>query len=307
MIVDHILFYLIAYPGILFTSILGLFLLWVSRKLIARFQWRIGPPFYQCFADFFKLLFKETVVPERANRFAFLSAPLLSFAAVTIAMLLIPIGSTWSFLGFMGDNIVLVYLLVIPELAMIIGGSSSGNPFGAIGSGRGANLLFAYELVVVLSVLTPCVDAGSLMLSEVAKQFYLFKYPLAAIAFFFSMQAKLCMVPFDIPEAKTEIMAGPYTEYSGAPLGFFKLVHGMLLVALPSFMIALFFPGPFTGLYLLDVLIHVLKCTILVVLASILVVLNPRMRIDQSLKFFGFLAILASVDFGRAILYAGVL
>ena len=302
------LFHLIVYPGLIFAATIGLLLLWFLRKLIARFQWRIGPPIYQCFADFFKLLSKETIVPAAANRIVFILASFVSLSAATVAMLLIPIGNSQPFQGFMGDIIVLIYLLSIPSIAVILGGSSSANPFGAVGASREMVLMIAYEIGLILSVLTLAIDAGSLMVGNIVKyqvsnQIYLIRYPFAAVAFFISIQAKLGITPFDIPDAKTELMAGPYTEYSGRLLALFKLAHAILFFGLMSLMISLFFPGPFTGVYIIDVLIHLVKCSIIVIPISVIAAVNPRLRIDRALRFFWlFVFILAAVDFARALL-----
>ena len=302
------LFHLIVFPGLIFAATIGLLLLWLLRKLIARFQWRIGPPIYQCFADFFKLLFKESIVPAAANRIVFILASFVSLSAATVAMLLIPIGNSQPFQGFMGDIIVLIYLLSIPSIAIILGGSSSSNPFGAVGASRKMVLMIAYEIGLILSILTLVIDAGSLMIGDIVKyqvanQIYLIRYPFAAVAFFICVQAKLGITPFDIPDAKTELIAGPYTEYSGRLLALFKLSHAILFFGLMSLMISLFFPGPFTGVYIFDVLIHLLKCSIIVIPISIIAAVNPRLRIDRALRFFWlFVFILAAVDFARALL-----
>ncbi|WP_456487093.1 complex I subunit 1 family protein [Candidatus Alkanophaga liquidiphilum] len=297
-----VLLNLLVYPGFIFAAVVGLLFLWLVRKLLARFQWRVGPPIYQTFADVIKLLSKESVVPENANRFMFVTAPVLALAAVTLAMLLIPVGAKNPALGFLGDVIVLIYLLTIPSVAIIIGGSSSANPFGAIGASREISLTIAYELGLVLSVLTLCVDVNSLLMESVTG-FNFLRYPLAAVALFICVVAKLGITPFDIPEAKTEIMAGPYTEYSGRLLGIFKLTHAMLLFALSSLFVSLFFAGPFTGNYVVDVLVHLVKCVLVVVVIAVVAAANPRLRIDQALRFFwGFVFVLALIDFMRALI-----
>ncbi|MHC1580050.1 MAG: respiratory chain complex I subunit 1 family protein [Candidatus Alkanophagales archaeon] len=300
-------FGLLVYPGLIFTAVVGLLLVWEKRKLTARLQARIGPPVYQCFVDFFKLLWKETLIPEEANRSLFVLSPILALTAVTLVMLFIPIAGK-PFLGFVGDLIVVLYLLTIPPFAAAVGGSSSANPFGGVGASREISLLFAYELPLVLAALTVALDAGTLRLAEIvtAQQqslLYIAKYPLAAIAFFFCIMAKLSWIPFDIPEAKTEIMAGLFTEYSGVLLGIFKLAYSMMAFALPSLFIALFLPVT-TGVYGVDLIIHLALCAVIVALMSVVATVVPRYRIDQAVGFFiKVAAVLAALDFLRAFAY----
>jgi len=299
-------FELLVYPGLIFTAVVGLLLVWEKRKLMARLQARIGPPIYQSFVDFFKLLWKETLIPEDANRSLFILSPIFALTAVTLVMLFLPIAGKPS-LGFVGDLIVVLYLLTIPPFAAAVGGSSSANPFGGVGASREISLLFAYELPLVLAALTVVLDAGTLKLAEIvtAQQglLYIAKYPLAAIAFFFCIMAKLSWIPFDIPEAKTEIMAGLFTEYSGVLLGIFKLTYAMLAFALPSLFIALFLPVT-TGIYGVDILIHLVLCVVIVALMSVVATVVPRYRIDQAVSFFiKVAAVLAALDFLRAFAY----
>ncbi|KYH38462.1 MAG: hypothetical protein AYL30_004630 [Candidatus Hecatellales archaeon B24] len=294
---------LLVYPGFIFTSAVGLFLWWELRKLTARFQWRVGPPVYQTFADLLKLLSKESIVPAEANRLLFVSAPIIALSSVCVAALLVPVAGMVP-LNFAGDVIVLIYLLIMPSIMIVLAGSASANPFGAIGSSREMNLAIAYELAVVVCLLTLCLDAGSLHISNIVG-FNFVRYPLAAVALFLSVMAKLCLNPFEIPEAKTEIMAGPYTEYSGRLLGLFKLTYAMLLFILSSLLVSLFFHGPSTGFYPLDVLVHLAKCMVAVFLMAVVAAVNPRLRIDQALRFFwGFVFTLALFDFVRAFLFS---
>ena len=126
------LFFLIASVG---TLIVGMITKWVDRKVTARVQWRVGPPWYQPFADVLKLLGKETILPEGAG-WGFLIAPLVGFAATCVAAAMIWAANVRPEWGFVGDVVVVLYLLTIPSLMIIIGGSLSGNPYGAVGASR---------------------------------------------------------------------------------------------------------------------------------------------------------------------------
>ncbi len=260
----------------------GLFLTWIDRKVTARIQWRKGPPIYQPYADALKLLLKETLVPNGAPKFLFLFSPLLGLVGVIIAGVIL-LSSQFSFTG---DLIVIIYLFALPPIAIIIGGSSSKNPLSAVGASREMTLYFGYELPFLLALLVPVIKSGSIKISQILLYqenfgpiLYSFSGVLAFIIALFSVQAKLGFVPFDIPEAEQEIMAGPLLEYSGISLLFFKLMRAALLFLLPIFLIILFWGGIKTPWV-------ILKFLFILVLLILLKNTNPRLRIDQALKFF---------------------
>lgn len=296
-------FYFIVFPGFLFTAIAGLLAGWIDRKVTARVQWRQGPPWYQNFADFFKLMGKEAVVPEGAKGSGFLLSPLIGLAGITLVSTIIwitnlGIGPADSFVG---DLIVVIYLLTLPSLAVILGASASKNPLAGIGASREMKLILAYELPFVLAILVPIVKSGGavrisdLISYQAANGSFLYSISgvLAFIVAIVCMQAKLTLVPFDIPEAETEIMAGAYIEYSGPPLAVFKLTKAMMMFVLPVFLITVFWGGMNFG-SLLPALYSILKYVLLLVIIVLIRNTNPRLRIDQAVKFFwGRLTLLA--------------
>jgi NADH-quinone oxidoreductase subunit H len=286
------IFYFIVFPGFLFTAVVGLLASWVDRKITARLQWRVGPPWYQNFVDFFKLLGKETIVPQGAGWIGFLFAPLIGLIGVTLVSLILWQMNLDPHKSFMGDVIVLIYLSILPSLAIIIGGSSSANPLGAVGASREMKLILADELPFIMALFTPLVKIGSIKIGSIItyqlSHGMMFTHHLssviALIVAFLCMQAKLTFVPFDIPEADQEIMAGPYIEYSGPPLAIFKLTRAMMLFAMPVFLISIFLGGlQFNGWATIWSIIKYLVILILIILIKNT---NPRLRIDQALKFF---------------------
>ncbi|MFH1470433.1 MAG: NADH-quinone oxidoreductase subunit H, partial [Candidatus Micrarchaeota archaeon] len=114
-----------------FAFIMGIILQGIQRKLVARFQNRIGPPVLQPLYDILKLLNKETMVPRNAVRFVFILAPFISLAAMVTAVLLVPIAA-FTYWNFSGDVIVLLYVVVLASIGVVIGASSSGSPFSAV-------------------------------------------------------------------------------------------------------------------------------------------------------------------------------
>ena len=284
------LFYLLVFPGLLFTGTLGLVVGWVDRKVSARFQFRVGPPFLQNFNDFFKLLGKETIITKEAFASMFISAPFIAFSMIVIVSAMI---GTAMFFGvsFGGDIIVVMYLLMIYSVMVILGGASTGNVYSSIGAGREIKLLLADELAFILVLLVPIVKSGyTLSLDGIiaAQQNGAFIGSASGIIAFIigilCIQAKMTMAPFDIPEAETEIVEGPLMEYSGPPLAFWKLSHLMMWVTFPFLLILLFWGG-FT-LSGLGILWAVLKYLLIVVVMIIIKNTNPRIRIDTALNFF---------------------
>ncbi|KPK73827.1 hypothetical protein AMJ87_00495 [candidate division WOR_3 bacterium SM23_60] len=287
MSVVRILFSFLIFPGFFFTAVVGLFLTWIDRKVTARIHWRVGPPWYQPYADFLKLLLKETIIPEGSSKVLFLLAPVLGLVAMSIlAVMLFSMnfnpGGT-----FVGDLIVIIYLLALPPLGIMIGGSASKNPLASVGVSREMTQYFAYELpflIIMASIILKAGGAikfGDIILAQQASGPFLYSISgvIGAIVILLSTQAKLGFVPFDIPEAEQEIMAGPYIEYSGVALAIYKVVRAMMLFLLPLFLISVLWGG-FGNWWAIP------KFLLIVVLIILMKNTNPRVRIDQALRFF---------------------
>ncbi|MFC1700010.1 respiratory chain complex I subunit 1 family protein, partial [Candidatus Omnitrophota bacterium] len=259
--------------GFILTAGIGLVASWIDRKVTARVQYRVGPPLLQPLIDLIKLSGKETLVPAGAAKSVFLMAPLVGLASVILVATLLWINNLSPLRGFMGDLLVVLYLLAIPSISIIMGGFASRNPLASIGASREMKLILGYELPFVLAVLVPVIKSGySIRLGEilgVQAQNGVFagslSGTLALIVTIFCMQAKLALVPFDIPEAETEITSGPLIEYSGSALAVYKLMKNMLLFVLPFFLIIIFMGGlRYDGVHLLN---GILKYVGLVALA----------------------------------------
>jgi NADH-quinone oxidoreductase subunit H len=293
--------YLILY-GFLLTAVAGLLASWIDRKVTARVQYRVGPPLLQPLIDFVKLLGKETLVPAGASKMTFLAAPVIGLSSVVVVSTLLWVNNIGHGNTFIGDLIVVIYLLTIPSICIIIGGFASGNPLASIGASREMKLILSYELPFVLAACVPVIQSGlTIRLGDIlayqAESGVVagsWSGALALIVAIMVMQAKLGLVPFDAPEAETEIVSGPLVEYSGAPLGLYKLMKNMLLFVLPFFLMILFMGGwRIDGIHLLY---GVLKYVGLVALITVIRNTNPRVRIDQAVRFFwGPMTVLAVV------------
>ena len=139
------------FPGLLFTAVAGLLTSWVDRKVTARVQMRVGPPLLQPFYDLRKYFVKETCVPEGGSVGLFLAAPLIGFAGVVLASMILWRALLDPAATFVGDLIVLVYLLMMPALGVVLGAFSSRNPLASIGGSREMQLMMAYELPLGLA------------------------------------------------------------------------------------------------------------------------------------------------------------
>ena len=287
------LFYFLIYPGFLFAALVGGFLSWFDRKITARVQFRKGPPLLQPFYDFFKLLLvKETILPSRGSPGLFLAAPVFAVFGATMAgaFILLPLMGIDT--GFRGDLIVIFYLLTIPSLTYVLGALASGNPLAAVGGSREIKLIMSYELTFLL------VLAGVFLKADQSTDLYRViqiqqegapfigsvSGVLLFIAGIFCLQAKLAMVPFDMPEAETEISDGIFIEYSGTPYALVKLSKYMLLFVLPALLAALLLGGfRLEGVHILWTVLKVLG---IVLLLTLIRNTNPRVKIKQAIRFF---------------------
>jgi len=283
--------YLIVY-GFLLTAVVGLLASWIDRKVTARVQYRVGPPILQPLIDIIKLLGKETLIPAGASKTTFLAAPVVGLAGVTVVSTLLWINNVNQNNTFLGDLIVVLYLLTIPSMSIIMGGFASRNPLASLGASREMKLILGYELPFVLAILVPVIKSGfSIKLGEIlafqAQNGVVvgsWSGGIALLVAIMCMQAKLALVPFDIPEAETEIVGGPLIEYSGSGLAIYRLMKNMLLFTLPFFLMLLFMGGlRFDRIHLLY---GIIKYVGLLALITVIRNTNPRVRIDQAVRFF---------------------
>ncbi len=324
MILDALkyLAYVLIFPGFLFCFLTGLLLAGIDRKLVARMQKRVGPPILQPFYDFFKLCGKKTIVPAAANKTVFLMAPLLGLASLVVLQLFIPV-FRFQIAAFsnVADVIVILYLLLIPAVSIIMGGASTGSPYAGIGLSREMVTVLACELPLVLVLLSVgryvgtaigATDGISFSLSQIVGYqleggSLITKASLipAAIAFLLVIPGETGNHPFDAAEAETEICEGMLAEYSGAPLGVFKLSHAIKMLTMTSLFVMLFFGGVGAGVdnlvaligltggaatavtIILDILLMFLLCVVVTAVGISLVhAVTARLKIEQIFKYY---------------------
>lgn len=293
--------HLLLFPGGVFALTFGLVLKGVDRRVEARLQRRIGPPLLQPWYDLAKLFTKEQIIPATAHRLAFLLAPIAAFAGVTVCVALLPVPGVTTGLPRMADLLVILYLLPLAGIALMLGGSASSSPYGAIGVSREMSMMLAYELPLLGVLLAVALKVGHGMgvaaefsLSGIVRYQQLYGQlgvePLmipALAAWVFVLVASIGVLPFDQAEAETEILEGPLLEYSGPALAFFQMAAAVKLVLVLGLGVVLFFPGTLPGGPFINVIWFMLKCLVCMLVAVTLVkAAHGRLRTDQALRVF---------------------
>lgn len=297
----YAILHMVLFPGGLFALTLGLFFKAVDRRVEARLQRRVGPPLVQPWLDIAKLCTKETLLPRTACKSAFLLAPVAGFAGMAVCAAFIPVPGVFGGLYNMGDLLVLFYLLPIPAIAMMLGGSASSSPFGAVGFSREMLLMLAYEMPLLMILLAVAMMVGSQtgtaaefsllriidwQLAQGSLGFHPAMIP-ALLAYLIFLPGTMGVVPFDIPEAETEIIEGPLLEYGGPLLALYQMGSALKTFVVLGLGVALFFPGTISPYTVVNLLWFVLKCLGLMLLSLTLVKsATGRLRIDQAFRFY---------------------
>lgn len=279
------IFNLLLFPGLGFQVVCGLAFEWIDRKLLARFQRRVGPPWFQPLADLIKLFSKEDLLPEGAHDLIETLLPLLSMSAVLTAGLYIPIAGYTSF-SFEGDLIVIQFLMSVPTLAYYLAGIASVGIYSVLGGGRSILQFFAYEVPLLITISGPAVMAGSWSVAEISRAqatmgpFVIFQ-PLGLILAIIGLIGKLKRDPLDIPSASSEVVGGSLTEFSGTKLGLWYLVMNVQAVVGIFLLVNLYLGWSNFSLPLVGIGVFILLCLILVAILSATSAIFARLRIDQ--------------------------
>ena len=235
----------------------GIILIYAERKVAAHFQCRLGPMrvgwhgILQPFADAIKLLLKEDLVPEKADKLLHLVAPFLSISATVLTLAILPFAPSFQIVDL---NIGVVYfsgITGVGVLGVLLGGWSSHNKWSLLGAMRAGAQIISYELSATLSILVIVLFSGTLKLSEIVQSqmdgWWIWKAHIvgviAFVSFLISTTAELNRTPFDLPEGESELAAGFHTEYSGMRFSFFFLAEFVNMFIASSIMVTLFFGG----------------------------------------------------------------
>ncbi len=278
----------------------------VMRRITARVQSRQGPPIVQPYYDLFKLLGKERI--NSAGNWAFKLAPLAAFASILAVVSLVPFGTRLNALGGRVDAITVVYLLTLGGVSVLLGALASRNTFAAIGASREMVTMVMVEPVLAMTLIlgavrTHSLGLGSAVFSTAGAGFSL-STGVMLVAYLLALQAFVAKQPFDIAEAEIEILEGPFIEYSGPDYGMFRLYMMMKQMFYAWLFVAVFIPIGRTGLYPLNILLQLLGTLVVFVVIALVGSTNPRLRIDQAVKIYAVLILIALGAVGLAV--AGV-
>jgi len=279
--------------------LLAAYLVWVERKFLARLQVRFGPNragkfgLLQPIADAVKMLAKEDLVPEDADRALFALAPAVVAVTALLMFAVVPFGGELVIGGrkipmVISDiNVGLLFVFALSSLGVYgvaLGGWASNSKYSLLGGIRGAAQMISYELSLGLSLVPIVMLSGSLSLVDIvnaqARYPFILVQPLSFAIFIISAMAESKRIPFDLPEAENELGAGFHTEYSGMRLGLFFLgeyVHMQVLGAL----VAVFFLGGWRGPYLPAPVWLLLKILLVALIMIWIRGTLPRLRYDQ--------------------------
>lgn len=285
---------LLLFPGGLFLLFGGTVYEWADRKLVARFQNRIGPRWFQPVADVVKLLSKEEIVPDGVNPWLFHGLPVVALVGTLTAALYVPMAGLAPSYSFTGDLVVTLYLLSLMTLSMGLAGANTLDRFSLIGATRALTQLFSYEAPFLLALLGPAIVAGSWQISVVdayarGHWWLILTQPVGFLVALVGLMGKLELPPFDSPEAETEIVAGPMTEYSGRGWALFRIGRDVELMVGLTLMAAFFLGG------LANPVEFVLKTGGLLLVTAGLQSLFCRLRIDQTVGMWWRIGILLAL------------
>lgn len=272
---------LLLFPGGIFLLTSGLVFEYIDRKLVARFQNRIGPRWFQPLADMIKLLAKEEIIPQGTIKALFITLPIVSLAAALTAGLSVPLFGFKPVVSYPGDLIATLYLLSLMTLCIGLAGANTEDRFSIVGATRALTQLFSYEAPFLLALLGPAMVLNTWTISEInvgATQnlWFILSQPIGFLVALIGLMGKLELPPFDAPEAETEIVAGALTEYSGRGYALFRIGRNVELV-IGLTLIASFYLGGFN-----TPLDFLWKTLALLLITAALQSLFARLRIDQT-------------------------
>ncbi len=311
---DAIWMVLMAAIVTVFVLLTVLFLVWVERKISGDIQSRVGPNrtggrfgLLQTAADALKLLTKEDIIPECADRPIFVLAPFLVFVPVLVVFLIVPFGEHWIVKDLNLGVLFVVAVSALPVIGIFMAGWGSNNKWALLGAVRAVGQAISYEIPLILALVCVVVFAGSIRIGDIVSaqrdgHWFITRFPLqiAFLLYFVAAMAEVNRVPFDLPEAESELVAGYHVEYSGMRFALFFLAEFAHLFFVAAFCTTLFL-GAWDGPWLPPALWFLIK-TYAIVLAIMWVRWTiPRLRIDQVMGFawkclvpIGLLAVLAT-------------
>ncbi|MDA4136116.1 MAG: NADH-quinone oxidoreductase subunit NuoH [Thaumarchaeota archaeon] len=290
------LFLFTTFPGFTFAALFSsILMIWVERKFVAKIQLRVGPQYagkyggiLQNFADLFKLLFKEIIIPDKADKKVFLAVPLALMFVAGALLALVPVAPDF-YIANPSVGVILVFALIgFSPIIALLAGWASNSKYSFLGGLRALHQMVAYEIPMILSVLGVVVLSGSLSLVSIVEAqgsiWFILLQPVGAVVFFVAMLAELERIPFDLPEADSELVAGWQTEYSGMTFGIFTLATYIKFYALSGIFTVFFLGGWYGPSPVPPEIWFVLKTFLIMLLMMLPRAVMPRVRIDTLLR-----------------------
>lgn len=313
-------FYIVVIIGVLLVVLsLSANLIWVERRMLALWQDRIGPnrvgPFgiFQVFADMVKIFLKEDWIPKFADRKVFVIAPAIIMVAILFSFAIIPFAPGIVVLKL---NVGVLFFLACSSIgaySVVLAGWSSNNKYSLLGAVRGAAQMISYEVFMGLSLMGVVMLAGSFDLSKIVLaqkgMWNIIPQFIGFVIFFIAGVAETHRLPFDIPEAEGELVAGYHSEYSGMKFGMFFVGEYLGITLISAFITTLFLGGWLGPAFLPPIVWFLLKTILFILIFILLRASLPRPRYDQLLAF-GWkvilpLALLNILITGALVLYNG--
>jgi len=294
---------LVAFLGVLLLitvlMVLDIFLVWIERKVVARFQDRLGPnrvgPYglIQPFADIIKLIIKEDTTPGGADKVVYNLAPILSMMSVLILWAIVPLAPVMLGVDLNVGVLFLIAAGAIGTLSIIMAGWSSNNKFALIGGFRQVAVMISFEIPMLTMLMIPVIFSSSMNMNAIIQDqniWYVWLSPLGALIFLIAAIAELGRAPFDLAEGESELVSGYNIEYSGMKFGMFYAGELLHAFTFGGFWMILFFGGyRFFGLEqvspFLAILILIIKAMLGYWVIMWVKYTMMRIRIDQMLTF----------------------
>jgi NADH-quinone oxidoreductase subunit H len=297
------LFALTVFPGFSFVAVYGTIIMgWVERKFTAKIQLRTGPMYagkvegiLQNVADFFKLMFKEMIIPDGVDRATFVAIPFALMAVAGALVALVPLSPTTYIANPTVGAILVFAILGFSPLIVLLAGWASNSKYPFLGGLRALHQMVAYEIPLVLSLVGAVILSGALNLAPLSpggpsivtaqsKVWFIFLQPLGAVVFFIGALAELERIPFDLPEADSELVAGWQTEYTSMLFGTFQLANFSRMYVLAGLFTTFFLGGWLGPAPVPAVAWFILKTTVVMLAMMLPRSILPRVRIDQLLR-----------------------
>ncbi|MBS3811583.1 MAG: NADH-quinone oxidoreductase subunit H [Halanaerobiales bacterium] len=261
---------------------LGLLFIGIARKVVARVQKRIGPPFYQAYLDVFKLFTKNSIT----HGFIFDFGAIMAFGGMITTLFFVPVGP-FVLYGMNGTLLLVIYLMAVAYLGMAMATVGSGNPLASVGISRALTQMLGYELPFIVVLLTLIYSSNTSSIIGIVQtqqsgfmNWNLINIPIGTAIAFVTLLGLMGKKPFDAPIAPSEIASGPVVEHGGKYLAFIMLQHAVSVVVKTALFVDLFLGGGN------NIFIFIVKMLIVWLLVTLIGSIFPRFKVEEGVLFY---------------------